>query len=277
MLRSILVALDASPWSEAATDLAIEWSKRFGAKILGLGILDEPGIRAAEPAPIGVSRFKIERDEARLVEANEQVKRLVARFKSVCEVAGVCVDTIQLTGDPKECILHQAHAVDLVMLGSETHFRFATQEVPDSTLAKVLRTSPRPIVTVPRQSPAGTGLLVAYGGGREAARMLQTALLLGLACDETIHILAVRKPDRSAEALAPLAIQFLEAHDARYQLHLLESNAGPADVLLEQVGIIRPRLVVMGAHGEHRWRDLFSDSVTRMVVRSCPVPVLAGA
>jgi nucleotide-binding universal stress UspA family protein len=33
----------------------------------------------------------------------------------------------------------------------------------------------------------------------------------------------------------------------------------------------------MGAHGEHRWRDLFSDSVTRMVVRSCPVPVLAGA
>ena len=89
MLRSILVALDASPWTEAATDLAIEWSKRFGAKILGLGILDEPGIRAAEPAPIGVSRFKIKRDAARLVEANEQVKRLVARFESVCEVAGV--------------------------------------------------------------------------------------------------------------------------------------------------------------------------------------------
>jgi nucleotide-binding universal stress UspA family protein len=269
--------LDASPWTQAATDLAIEWSKRFGAKLLGLGILDEPGIRAAEPAPIGVSRFKTERDEVRLLEANEQVQRLVASFKRECEVAGVDVDTMQMTGVPVECILHQAHAVDLVMLGSETHFRFATQEEPDSTLAKVLRASPRPIVTVPRQSSPGTGLLVAYGGGREAARMLQTALLLGLAHDETVHIVAVRKPDRSAEALAPLAIQFLEAHEARYELHLIESDAEPADVLLEQVEIIRPQLLVMGAHGQHRLRDLFFDSVTRMVVRACPVPVLAGA
>jgi nucleotide-binding universal stress UspA family protein len=277
MLRSILVALDESPWTEAATDLAIEWAKRFGARILGLGILDEPGIRAAEPAPIGASRFKIERDEARLLEANEQVKRLIDRFKSLCQAAGANVDTMHLLGDPTECILHQAHAVDVVMLGSETHFRFATQDEPDSTLSKVLRASPRPIVTVPTQSSAGTGLLVAYGGGREAARTLQTAVLLGIAGDETIHVVAVRKPDRSAGALAPLAIQFLEAHEARYQLHLLESNAGPADVLLEQVEIIRPRLVVMGAHGEHRLRDLFFDSVTRAVVRSCPVPVLAGA
>jgi hypothetical protein len=95
-------------------------------------------------------------------------------------------------------------------------------------------------------------------------------------CDftESVGISSQAGPKR--EALAPLAIQFLDVHNAKYQLHLLESNAGPADVLLEQVGIIRPRLVVMGAHGEHRLRDLFFDSVTRKVVRACHVPDPGG-
>jgi nucleotide-binding universal stress UspA family protein len=44
MLRSILVALDGSPWSETATTLALDWAARFDARLLGLGVLDEPSI-----------------------------------------------------------------------------------------------------------------------------------------------------------------------------------------------------------------------------------------
>jgi nucleotide-binding universal stress UspA family protein len=47
--------------------------------------------------------------------------------------------------------------------------------------------------------------------------------------------------------------------------------------LLEQVKVLRPRLVVMGAHAHHPVRDLFATSVTRAVLRACPVPVLVGA
>jgi nucleotide-binding universal stress UspA family protein len=34
---------------------------------------------------------------------------------------------------------------------------------------------------------------------------------------------------------------------------------------------------VMGAHGHHPVRNLFATSVTRAVLRDCPVPVLVGA
>jgi nucleotide-binding universal stress UspA family protein len=34
---------------------------------------------------------------------------------------------------------------------------------------------------------------------------------------------------------------------------------------------------VMGAHGHHPMRDLFATSVTRAVLRECPVPVFVGA
>jgi nucleotide-binding universal stress UspA family protein len=44
MLRSLLVALDGSPWSETATTLALDWAARFDARLIGLGVLDEPSI-----------------------------------------------------------------------------------------------------------------------------------------------------------------------------------------------------------------------------------------
>ena len=145
------------------------------------------------------------------------------------------------------------------------------------TLAEVLRSSPRPVVVVPRQLPDGQGIVVAYGGGREAARTLQTFQLLGLAAGESIEVVTVHRDGAQAEALAHRAGDYLSAHGAPHRLHAIASAASPAEVLLEQVQHARPRLVVMGAHGYHPLRELFSTSVTRSVLRACPVPVFVGA
>ena len=63
MLRSILVALDGSPWSEAATTLALDWAARFEARLIGLGVLDEPSIDRGEPVPMGAYAYTKHRDE----------------------------------------------------------------------------------------------------------------------------------------------------------------------------------------------------------------------
>ena len=147
-------------------------------------------------------------------------------------------------------------------LGYETHFHFETQDAPDTVRAKVLRRSPRPIAVVPRELPKGSGVVVAYGGGREVARTLQTFQLLGLAGGETIHLLTVCRDDGKAEA-AEFAAEFLDAHGAQCKLHVVNSHLEPAEVLLEQIRILQPRLVVMGAHAHHPLRDLFETSVTR--------------
>jgi nucleotide-binding universal stress UspA family protein len=109
------------------------------------------------------------------------------------------------------------------------------------------------------------------------ARTLQTFQLLGLAAGETIHLVSVHREGWEAGALARLACDFLAAHGAACQFHDLTSKADPADVLLEQVQSLQPRLLVMGAHGYHPQRDLFATSVTRTVLRACPVPVFIGA
>ena len=53
MLRSLLVALDGCPYSEAAAVLACDWSRRFRGRLSGLGVLDQPSIEYGEPVPLG--------------------------------------------------------------------------------------------------------------------------------------------------------------------------------------------------------------------------------
>jgi nucleotide-binding universal stress UspA family protein len=118
--------------------------------------------------------------------------------------------------------------------------------------------------------------LVAYGGGREAASTLQVLVLLALATDEGIDVVTVRGDREEAEATARRAGDFLTTHGVPHRLHPIASDQAPAGVVLEAVESHRPRLLVLGAHAPHPVRDLFVASVTRAVLRACPVPAIVG-
>jgi nucleotide-binding universal stress UspA family protein len=277
MLRSVLVALDGSDYSKAATALAIDWARRYGTRLLGLGVVDAPSIQGAEPVPLGAGAYKHARDEARLADAHRRVVGFLTDFRARSETAGIAVEVLEDIGDPAVRILREVQRCDLVILARETYFHFETQEQPDDTLALVLRGSPRPVVTVPRELPAGQGVVVAYGGGREAARTLQTFQLLGLAAGEVVEVVTIHRDGAEAQALVDLAGEYLAAHGTPHRLRAIASAAPPAEVLLEEIRRARPRLLVIGAQGHHPLRDLFGTSVTRAVLRACPVPAFIGA
>jgi len=163
------VALDGSPCSFTATTLALDWARRFDARLLGLGIVDDVGIRRPEPVPLGAGAYKKARDEARLADAHQRVAAILADLRTRATAAGARAEIVEEVGDPAERILWEAQRADVVMLGRETQFKFETPEHRDATLAQVVRRSPRPMVVVPKTLPGGGGILVAYGGGREAA------------------------------------------------------------------------------------------------------------
>lgn len=277
MVHRILAAMDGSPNGEAAAALAIDWGRRFGAELIGLGILDKPSITRPEPVSLGGTAYKRQRDEVRLGEAHRFLSVLLAQFQQRCEHARVRCTVVEDVGAPHEQIIAEAAACDLVVLGRETHFQFETQDKPDATLSKVLRESPRPVIVVPSHTAPGHGVLIAYGGGREVARTLQTFTLLGLASGEPVSVVAVDEDAGRAEARLEPAGRFLAAHGLAFTLDSVSSKLSPASVILEEARRRRPRLLVMGAHGHHPMRDLFFTSVTRAVLKEMPVPVMVGA
>jgi nucleotide-binding universal stress UspA family protein len=74
-------------------------------------------------------------------------------------------------------------------------------------------------------------------------------------------------------AIANLAGDFLAAHGAPHRLYPIATER----VLLEEMRRRAPRLLVMGAHGQHHsMRELFATSVTRAVLTDCSTPVFLG-
>jgi nucleotide-binding universal stress UspA family protein len=273
----MLLLLDGSPAGDAATGLALAWGARFGARVVALGVVDESAVSPPEPVPLGAGAFKKMRDETRLTNAHGRVRSQLAKLRESAAPVRVATEVLEETGDPAERIVWGAQRCDVVVLGRDAGFGADTQEHSDAALGRILRASPRPVVVVPPEPREGRGVLVAYGGGREAARTLQIFVMLGLAGEATLEVLTVHCDRAQARLIARAAADFLQARRVKHRVHTVASAAAPAGVLLAEVARRRPSLFVMGAHGHHPVRDLFATSVTRAILRACPVPVFVGA
>jgi nucleotide-binding universal stress UspA family protein len=275
MLRSILVGLDGSDYSKAAVELGIQWAKRYDALIVGLGIVDEPAIRRPESMPIGASYFKLERDQALITDAQHQVETFLDTFGQHCAREGVKYTTIKETGRPVSEILRQSRSYDLIMLGQNTHFSFETQEGADETIWQVVRQSSRPVVTVPEslRTQRSNCVLVAYDASPEADRALQAFEGLGLSQRAEIHVLSIDADCDTANSLANQAATFMNLHDVNAIFHCGTAVGTPSGVILNTADLLNAGLIVMGACGRARWREVIFGSTTSEVVEGSEVPV----
>ncbi len=159
MLRSILIGIDTTGSSIVAERLGARWARRSGAMLVGLGIVDEPGIRAIEPAgPVGgkpsVDSIYYMGYPARLEKVHEQVRQALDQFADRCTEADIAHAQLKRVGSPHEQIAQEAQSCDVILIARGSGFRFITGDVEnDDTLKKVLKDAPRPVVVVPKIAP----------------------------------------------------------------------------------------------------------------------------
>ena len=167
MLRSILVGLDGSDYSRSAIDVGIDLARKTGALLVGLGVVDEPTIREAEPRLIGggVPYAEPVLYRERIANARREVELFLSQFSLRCAEAGVACKVLEEVGTPHEQIELQAQRYDLILLGQQTRFHFETQEGYDDTVRRVLKNSPRPVIAVPAQAEREPRRAGAYGPG----------------------------------------------------------------------------------------------------------------
>jgi nucleotide-binding universal stress UspA family protein len=271
MLKRILVGLNGSEYSRAATELALRWAKRHQAAIEGLGIVDVPHLTAPDFVPLGAGTYKVQRDVALVTAADEQMAELLADFEARCSTAGVSCRTNKLAGDPEKLLVREAQRADLLMVGRKT----VPHElgVPASlVLSEVLRHATRPVLCVPATPNDAGGVLVAYDGSAQAAKSLQVFEAIGLANDRDIHILTVSSnpADRTA---GQRAAEYLQIHGHQVQVHFESSPTAPHRIILAEAKRLDAGLIVMGCYGQSPFKEMFFGSVTAAVLRGTPLPL----
>ena len=109
MLSSILIGLESPRHAADLTEMGIRWARRTGATLVGLGMFDEPGLRALEPALAiatqGVAPVDRRGYDSRLKDVGAVAEKLVASFAARCDEAGVKHEEVTANGPPNEMIV----------------------------------------------------------------------------------------------------------------------------------------------------------------------------
>jgi nucleotide-binding universal stress UspA family protein len=280
MIANILIGLDEPGHATALEDLGIRWARRFGARLLGLVAIDEPGIRAVEPLgsiggrpgddPVYYMGYDYEMTYYR-----RQGERLLGDFAARCDEAGVPHAEVASLGSPDEVIEREARACDLVVLPRRSHFRFTAGDDPadEPLLRRVLKHAPRPVVLVPEGPWSDGPALVAHDGSPEADHALSAFLETGLAGPGPVHVISVATRAAEAAQRAERARHALTDHRIEATVHAVESWQPPATIILEHVRCIGAGLLVTGARGQPTLKDFFLGHPIMDGLLECPVPL----
>jgi len=274
MIKDILVCLEGSPSSERATDLSIELARELSARLAGLGVVDEPTIRAGAATGIGGSSFKQHRDEVLLQDAQKQIAEYLARFEARCREAGLAPRLIEQRGKPSEKILEEMKAHYITLIGRHVNFLFETRSEDERTRDSVLHRAGKPVIVVPENStPSGPDILIAWDGSSAAKRALRAFAESGLAHDRKIYVCSVHDDGEEAWEMATRGVDFLAALAVASRPRSIVSALPIAEAILELRAKLRAGMLVTGAYTRSRLSELIWGSVTHTLLEKTPVPL----
>jgi len=214
---------------------------------------------------------KLEETKNRI--ARERGKAILTDARSRLEDAGITEITAeQQHGELVETVTRMEAKADLVVMGKRgEHADFAKLHL-GSNLERVIRARIRPVLVASRKYEEISEFLIAYDGGPSVEKAIRFAidqpLLKGLHC----HILRAGKIDEKAKWYLEEAADKLRS--AGYEVTAESVPGDPEKVIGEAVKRDHIHLLVMGAYGHSRIRNLMIGSTTTAMVRTCQIPVL---
>jgi nucleotide-binding universal stress UspA family protein len=273
VLRSILVALDATSASAAAQTLAIDLAKRLECQITGIAILDRGHITAPTAVGIGGMAFKQHWDEVKLQEAKAFLDRLARGFQDSSEAVGAAWQVIEAEGVPHRLIEQESGRHDLLVIGKDTDFHFDEDPSIAGMVQRLLHDNARPLIVCPDTAPCEGPVLVAYDGSLRSSRAVHMLALLGHVRGRPVHVLSVAPDQAEAAGRARYASELLTKHGLQVVPHGVRSRADPAEIICAEAEALGATLIAMGASGHRPIHDLFLGSSTQRLLELCPCPL----
>ncbi|MEA2698506.1 MAG: hypothetical protein QOI66_2777 [Myxococcales bacterium] len=272
MIKDVLLCLEGSASTEAATRTALQIAKSQNAHLVGLVIVDEPQIRAGAATSIGGASYKQDRDESLLAEARKSAAAWLGVFDSRCREAKIVGETRQIVGRAAANILREMQAFDLSVMGRDANFHFETESTDPATRSYVLHRSQRPTVLVPATGrPVWKRAMIAYDGSSASKRAVTAFADSGLAHGLELHVATVDDDGATAWEMAGRAVEDLKRRSFHAALHNVVSVLPIPEALLEQATKLEADVMVMGAYAGSRIMERVWGSVTTDLIEKTTI------
>jgi nucleotide-binding universal stress UspA family protein len=270
----MLVHVDSSTASVERLEVATRLARVFDAHLIGLYVAALAPIHQYAEADFGPD----------LVEAHDRYMREAAddaerTFRSRIEAASLKSEWRRMEGNLPDLVLLNSRYVDLVILGQRDPERLdpgTSPELPEHVILDV----GRPVLVVPRAGlfpSVGERILVAWTPSRGAVRAVNDAL--PLLCRATnVKVVAVN-PDIGLGGHGAVPGADIALHLARHGVNVEAATVQIPDkkvgiTLLNEAEKFGADLIVCGAFGHSRFRELVLGGVTRRLLAETKLPVL---
>ncbi|WP_421780928.1 universal stress protein [Kiloniella litopenaei] len=271
MLKDIQVQIDNTEAGQTRLEAALQLSKKFSnAHLLGVHALRTPEA-ILHGAPHGVTGyFPEEIIEQQRTNIKEQAAALKKNFEEKAHSIGMNYEWREHEGREEDIIAFHARFTDLTII-SQVKGKFADElEFAGSLLME----SSLPILAVPnRKIPHDItkNILIAWDGSAEASRAVRGALPL-LKMAQKVILLSVGLPEEGNISQDDIS-SHLKRHDIQSEKRVVESPF-PEDVILKTAKEEEIGLIVAGAWGHSRIREMIFGGVTKSLFSNQEFPVL---
>lgn len=275
MIKCILVGLDGSEHSRTAVRYALWLAERFGARVVGLHVVDIVSIEGSFfhdiSGSLGFEPYLDFSSKMREV-LQERGQALLQEFTSEAERRAVTSDAVVGMGVVPNEICERARTADLVIIGHRgLDDRFSTGLL-GGTAESVARKCPKPLWVCGVGFSEVTMPLLAYDGSQRSAAAMAAAAEFCASLSLPLTVLHVNRDSAQGQKTLVEAETYLRSYGLELQCELQQTGNAPERI----ANFIRERrhdLLFIGAYGHSRIIEMVLGSTTEYVLRNSTCPV----
>ncbi len=276
MIKKIIIPADGSNNSNIALEYGIYIALKLNALISGLHVLDVNLLQGPMLTDISGAVGLPPYDgffDAIHQSLNEKADFIINDFREQCQKAGLKPEIKKIIGKIDEIIIEEASTADFILMAKKgEHFHLKEGGLLGSVAEAVIRHSGKPVMITPDNFREIESMGIAYDGSPSAQKALEFSL--GLSKQAAWPLTAIIITDNMGKATS-LTSQIEKA--AQAQENECEVIILPGKEAIEIIKFIKEdavELMVMGAYGHNRLRELLLGSTTSQVIQKSTIPVL---
>lgn len=276
MIKTILIPVDGSANSATAVDYGIYIAPKLEASLSGLHVIDiyliQGPMMTDVSATVGMPPYDGFFDAVE-TSLKEKADYVLKNFEDRCRAAGVACGTKKNIGKISDTIIEEAEGADLILMAKKgEHFHLKEGGLIGSVAEVVIRHSGKPVMVIPESFREIESMGLAYDGSAPARKALKLSLNISEKAKWPITVLII---SADAAKAADLSAQVEDmAQKGLADCEVIISAGREADEILKFIAEGPVELMVMGAYGHNRLRELLLGSTTSQIIRRSPIPVL---
>jgi nucleotide-binding universal stress UspA family protein len=283
MIKRILIPTDGFANSRQAQDFGIYIAGRLNASLTGLYVIDVSLIQGPMLTDISGSVGMPPNEgffDAIEKSLEEKADSILKEFQDSCHKSGIKAEVKKITGRISAAIIEEARDADLILMAKKgEHFHLKEGGLLGSVAEAVARHSGKPVLVTPENFIEIESMALAFDGSDSASKALELSLELSAQAVWPLTVIIINSGSKKAAALIA---QVEEANQkdpdeppiADCETIILSGKEKEAEEIIKFIREGAVELMVMGAYGHNRLRELFLGSTTSYVISKSPIPVL---